>query len=67
MKKAILIVSLFFLLTATIYSGTIQLKAATSGSQEASDPIFPGVGIITSRNMVRRPYQHNQPWHFWPT
>jgi hypothetical protein len=53
MKKAFPIIILFLFLTIIIYSGSSQLRAAPATPQEAMpiDPIFPGVGIITSRHM----------------
>ena len=54
MKKAIPFIILFLLLIVTIHSGGSQLQAAPSAPQAATpiDPIFPGAGIITSRNMA---------------
>ena len=54
MKKVVVIVSVFILLTAAlIYSSNTQLKAARLAPQETTpiDPVFPGLGIITSRTM----------------
>ncbi|VAW31621.1 hypothetical protein MNBD_CHLOROFLEXI01-5027 [hydrothermal vent metagenome] len=50
MKKAFPIIILFLLLTAIIHASSAQMPAAP---QEAApiDPIFPGVGVITSRHM----------------
>ncbi len=51
MKKAILIVSLFLILTSTVYFTGRQLKAASPAPQAATpiDSIYPGLGVITSR------------------
>ncbi|MBK8902650.1 MAG: PKD domain-containing protein [Anaerolineaceae bacterium] len=51
MKKAILVVSLFLVLTSTVYFSGSQLKAAPPAPQVATpiDSIYPGLGIITSR------------------
>lgn len=54
MKKALFILSVLILLTITIsYAGTVQLKAAPVAPEAATpvDPIFPGLGVITSRTM----------------
>jgi hypothetical protein len=53
MKKALFIASLLILLTATIYANSSRLQAAPPAPQEATpiDPIFPAVGVITSRTM----------------
>lgn len=54
MKKAFLVISFFLLLTATVYSGSGQLQAASPAPQSSTpiDPVFPGLGIITSRTMA---------------
>ena len=54
MKKTFLVISFFILLTATIYSGSGQLQAAPLASQSSTpiDPVFPGLGIITSRTVA---------------
>ena len=54
MKKVFPFIILFLLLIVTIHSGSFQLKAAPAAPQAATpiDPIFPGAGIITSRNMA---------------
>ncbi|MAT99780.1 MAG: hypothetical protein CL608_21785 [Anaerolineaceae bacterium] len=54
MKKAFLVISLFVLLTATVYSGSMRLQAASPAPQGSTpiDPIFPGVGVITSQTMA---------------
>ncbi len=53
MKKALFITSLLIVLTATIYANNSRLQAAPPAPQEATpiDPIFPAVGVITSRTM----------------
>jgi hypothetical protein len=53
MKKALPIITLFLLLTALIHSGSSQLRAAPATFQGATpfDPIVPGIGVVTSRNM----------------
>ncbi len=54
MKKAFLVISFFILLTATVYSSSGQLQAASPAPQSSTpiDPVFPGLGIITSRTMA---------------
>lgn len=52
MKKAIWVVSLFLVLFSTVYVTSRQLKAAPALAPQATtpvDPIYPGLGIITSR------------------
>ncbi len=53
MKKTLSIVTLFLLLTTLIHSGSSQLRAAPTAPQGSTpfDPILPGIGIISSRNM----------------
>lgn len=52
MKKAIWVVSLFLVLFSTIHVTSRQLKAAPAPAPQAAtpiDPLYPGLGIITSR------------------
>ncbi|MCA9954293.1 MAG: hypothetical protein KC434_06210, partial [Anaerolineales bacterium] len=52
MKKSILVVTLFLTLLSTVYVTSRQLKAASAPAPQAAtpiDPIYPGLGIITSR------------------
>ena len=54
MKKAILVLSVFILSTIIVsYSSSIQLKASPAAPEAATpiDPVFPGLGVITSRTM----------------
>ena len=54
MKKAILVSIFLLLLTATVYSNNIRLTSTPAVPQTIMpiDPIFPGVGVITSRTMA---------------
>ena len=54
MKKALLLSSaIIFLIISISYSRSAQLKAAATTPQDTTpiDPVFPGLGVITSRHM----------------